>query len=298
MDLRDLAYFREIAATENLGRAAERLGRTKPALTKCLKRLEEEIGAPVVERSGRGIVLTAVGRALSGRAAELLSRSDELGREMRDFASGTVGHIRVGASALTAELLLPALCSRLLAASPKVTFEVVIGMGDVLRTALRQGSIDVVIGSISPDEDEAFEVLALCRDEVVIVAGRGHRLAGRDLSLGDLAGESWLLGNPDVANRKWLDRLFLEAGLPAPLVRIESSAVQVLPRLIAETGVVSVMSKSALAFNENGPLVALRVAGATLKRQLGMLRRRGDTLSPAAETLVALGSQGQSWLPA
>ena len=64
MDLRDLRYFEVIANLEHVGKASEQLHRTQPALTGCIRRLEEECGAPLFEKAGRGIRLTAAGRVL------------------------------------------------------------------------------------------------------------------------------------------------------------------------------------------------------------------------------------------
>ena len=64
MELRDLAYFETIAELQHMGAAAERLHRTQPALTASVRRLEEFCGAPLFERAGRGIRLTAAGKAL------------------------------------------------------------------------------------------------------------------------------------------------------------------------------------------------------------------------------------------
>ena len=57
MDLRDLRYFETIATLQHIGRASEQLHRTQPALTSCVRRLEEECGAPLFEKAGRGIRL-------------------------------------------------------------------------------------------------------------------------------------------------------------------------------------------------------------------------------------------------
>ena len=64
MDLRDLRYFETIAELEHIGRATERLHRTQPALTNCIRRLEESFGAPLFEKAGRGIRLTPAGQVL------------------------------------------------------------------------------------------------------------------------------------------------------------------------------------------------------------------------------------------
>ncbi|MFY9513411.1 MAG: LysR family transcriptional regulator, partial [Rubrivivax sp.] len=64
MDLRDLRYFETIAELEHMGLATQRLHRSQPALSSCLRRLEEECGAPLFEKAGRGIRLTAAGKVL------------------------------------------------------------------------------------------------------------------------------------------------------------------------------------------------------------------------------------------
>ena len=68
MDLRDLTYFEVIAELGHLGQAADRLGRTKPALTKCVHRLEAALGAKLFQREGRSIVITPAGSLLLAQA--------------------------------------------------------------------------------------------------------------------------------------------------------------------------------------------------------------------------------------
>ena len=115
MDLRDLAYFEVIAETGHLGRAADRLGRTQPALTKCLQRLEAAIGAELFARAGRGIALTKVGEVLLGYARQMRSTMDTSLRDVKAFASGEAGHVRIGTGPTMAEYLLPQVCSNLIA---------------------------------------------------------------------------------------------------------------------------------------------------------------------------------------
>ena len=114
MDLRDLAYFEVIADLGHMGRAAERLGRTQPALTKCIQRLEEAVGADLFERTGRGIALTRVGEVLLSRARRMRSAMEEALREVSDFAAGSAGHVRIGCGATMGEYLLPQVCRALI----------------------------------------------------------------------------------------------------------------------------------------------------------------------------------------
>src|ERR1700742_3320833 len=96
VELRDLVYFQAIAETGHMGRAAQKLGRTQPALTKSVRRLEADIGADLFERSGRGLRLTSVGEVLLARTRQLRNTVDMTMRELGDVARGEVGHVRVG----------------------------------------------------------------------------------------------------------------------------------------------------------------------------------------------------------
>ena len=145
MDLRDLTYFDTIAELGHLGRAAQKLNRSQPALTKSIQRLEESFGTKLFEREGRGIKLTAVGELLQRRSRQLQQNIAETHREVRDFASGVLGNIRLGCAASMAEHLLPQMTATLLERAPEITLNLVIGQDDLLRESLRSGRLDMVI---------------------------------------------------------------------------------------------------------------------------------------------------------
>ncbi|PLU62156.1 LysR family transcriptional regulator, partial [Sinorhizobium medicae] len=127
MELRDLQYFEVIATTGHIGRAAEKLGRTQPALSKSVRRIESEIGTKLLVKSGRGVALTTAGRVMLERARSLRMSVEQNLREMADIAKGAVGNVRVGSGATTAEYLLPLVCSRILREAPGIKFEISIG---------------------------------------------------------------------------------------------------------------------------------------------------------------------------
>ena len=95
-DIRDLRYFKTMAELNHLGRAAEQLCLSQPALTRCVRRLEDVCGTELFQRAGRGIRLTAAGEALLQRARRLDVLADETLREMHAFAHGDSGHVRLG----------------------------------------------------------------------------------------------------------------------------------------------------------------------------------------------------------
>ena len=82
MDLRDLRYFETIAELEHLGRAAEKLHRTQPALSLCIQRLEKDWGAPLFEKTGRGFKLTPAGAILLKCARQMRFDEEDARREL------------------------------------------------------------------------------------------------------------------------------------------------------------------------------------------------------------------------
>src|SRR5690349_14360711 len=157
LDLRDLRYFEVIAQTGHLGRAAKALHRTQPALTGCVRRLEQALGTALFERVGRGIRLTAAGRALSVRARSLRISTEEAMREIGDLGSGIAGHVRVGVLPTLARFLLPEAVHLFLAEAPEVTIKAQVAQNDVLGAQLAAGALDLVV----PTQVRADESIVL-----------------------------------------------------------------------------------------------------------------------------------------
>ena len=109
-----------------------------------------------------------------------------------------------------------------------------------LRDALRAGKIDVVVGPVLAGEEQEFAIKVFGSDEVVVVfAPRGHPLCRRKVTIEDVAQYKWVLPAESVAMRQWLNRVFEANGLLGPQVQIEANSILLLPRLIAETALLS-----------------------------------------------------------
>lgn len=297
MDLRDLTYFETIAELGHLGRAAEKLNRSQPALSKSIQRLEESLGTRLFQRDGRRIKLTDVGELLLARGKQLRLSISETEREVRDFASGLIGNIRLGCAASMAEHLLPQLVGALLERSPELTLSLSIAQDDVLRESLRSGRLDAIICPLLV-EDPRFLSYPVVQDEAVVVASADHPVfAQASLQLKDLCQYRWVLAPATVTARRWIDNAFVSRQLPAPQVQIETNSISLLPPLIARTRLLSFLARETL---EYGPgmsrLCEVPLAETTMSRTVAVLVRAEGYLSPAVETMVALlRSDGQSF---
>ncbi|KPY91998.1 Transcriptional regulator, LysR family [Pseudomonas syringae pv. spinaceae] len=288
MDLRDLTYFETIAELGHLGRAAEKLNRSQPALTKSIQRLEESFGTRLFQRDGRRIKLTPVGELLQARGKELQQSIAQTQREVRDFASGMVGNIRVGCAATMAEYLMPKLTSALLQRTPDVTFKLVIGQDDLLRESLRSGQLDMIICALAPDSDDVTS-FAVLKDEAVVIASKHHPIFKTPLQMSDLCAYRWVLPPVSVSSRKWLDTTFAAHGLQLPTVQIEANSISLLPGLIAQSNLLSFVARESLEFGKTMQhLREVPLEQTTLKRTIGVTLRKGGYLSPAAEGMLQM----------
>jgi len=288
LHLRDLRFFETVADLGHLGRAAKEVGRSQPALTKCIQRLEELIGSPLFERAGRGIRLTPVGEVLLARCRLLRAASDEVVREVQDFAQGAAGHVTVGSGPIAAEHLIPELCRAVLAEAPRVKVDVVVGPSFDLRTQLRQGKLDLLVG-LTVDSDPELVSNALVDDIVVVAATRNHPIFRRQkVDMAGLLDYGWALPSAHIPSRQWLDLAFSARGLPEPDVKLESGSIALLPRMVARTELLTFVSRHTLALERGADLREVKLQATTLRRSLGVTHRRAGYLSPAAQRVLKL----------
>ena len=288
MDIRDLVYFETIARLSNLGQAAAELGRTKPALSKCIRRLEEQVNAPLFERVGRRIELTEPGRTLLGHALRMrVSMADAL-RHVAEQAAGQRGHIRLGlGSSITETLLAP--MARWFSAEPEgISLVVRVGLNDGLRRDLADDQLDGIITTALADDAATFEREDWAEDDVVVVARAGHALdRGGSVDMAEMARFPWVLTGRKVASRQWLDAAFVARGFPPPQVRVEIGSAQLVPAFIAETDMLGFVPRRSLRVGRLGTgLVELRSEHTTMHRTLSFLCRKDGYVSPALRRLT------------
>jgi DNA-binding transcriptional LysR family regulator len=291
MDLRDLRYFETIAELQHVGRASAQLHRTQPALTSAVRRLEEACGAALFEKAGRGIRLTPAGHVLLKWARRMRFDVEDARRELADMGKGVSGEVRVGIVPTAAQFLLPAALRHLLAEAPDVTVKTHVGLVDALKPMLRAGTLDVMVGTEGPAE-AGFTSRTLSEDPIVVAASARHALFKGKPTLQALTRYRWVLQPPGAPTRDWLDHTFDRKRLPRPQVQVESSMLLTLPALIADTGLLSFVSRHHLGPGQAGAaLREVRLAATTMRRRIVATWRDAGYVSPATRRLVALLAQ-------
>jgi DNA-binding transcriptional LysR family regulator len=296
MDLRDLRYFETIAELQHVGRATAKLHRTQPALTSSVRRLEQDCGTALFEKAGRGIRLTEAGKVLHKWAQRMRFDVDDAKSEIAAIGKGLAGHVRIGIVPTAAQFLLPPVARQLLQEAPEVTLSTLVGLIDTLLPKLRAGEIDMMVGTESADSS-GLESRVLTEDPVVVAAVASHELFRGEPTLKDLTRYRWALQPPGAPTRDWLDHTFDRKRLPRPRVQVESTMLLVLPALIAQTGLLSFVSRQHLTTGlAKSGLKEVPVKEAVMRRRLVVSCRSNSFLSPAASRVIELFATDRSRL--
>jgi DNA-binding transcriptional LysR family regulator len=289
LDLRDIEYFAVIAEHKHLGRAAEALGLGQPALSISLRRLEKAADAKLVERTPKGVELTAVGTALLTHVGRLRLARKDLAREIADLARGQAGSLRIGASPSNLLAVLPEVCSTLLTGSPKLTLRVSALDNEALLPALRKGELDVVIGHTQQFRDPEVTEIVIKEDEFVVYCGASHRLAKRkSLTLNELADERWVATEAN-ADAPWLSlrQFFGERGLPAPKIALTSPSSALNLRAVASSELLGISNRrNVLAAASSLRLAILPIKDLVWIRHAVIVHRKDAYLSPVARRFI------------
>ena len=288
MELRDLDYFRVVARHGHIGRAADELRLTQPALSKSVARLEASVGTKLLERTPRGVVLTHVGAALITRATQIHAAVDGALREAMDMSLGISGHLRIGTGPTAGEHILPSVCVELLRDSPGLSIQLVVGLSDVLLVALERGELDLIFGSFPEPRMPGMTYEPLGEDVLTVFMRKRHPLARAPrVQLSQLAAARWALPNASVTSRRSLQQQLEAHRLPAPEVALESSSTQVLIAAVARSDMVGYLPAGVLrASGRIRELSLLHVEPLKIKRSLGVISRPGAYLPPVAVRLM------------
>ena len=290
MTLRNLRLIAAITREGSLLRAAQGLNMTQPAVTKALQDTEAAVGAALFERTNRGVVPTAMGRALAAHAQVVLAQLRHAEQELADLRDGSGGTVVVGTLLAAAAALLPGAIARVKATRPDLVLRLVEGTNDTLMPQLRAGTIDMVVGRLPVyRERDGIAQEAVFDDHAVVMARAGHPLAGRGaLDLADLGRARWILPRPETTLRRQMDEAFRARGLRAPLPDVESMSVLANRGLLLATDLLTVWPAAVARIEAaQGGLVILPVDLPTTRRPIGISTRAQGRLSPAAAVVIA-----------
>ncbi|NTG50058.1 LysR family transcriptional regulator [Agrobacterium rhizogenes] len=261
MQIRALIYFDELVRTNSMRQAAENLNVAPTAISRQIENLEYHFGTPLVERSARGVKLTAAGELLAVRAGRTLRELDHVHQLIEDLKGLQRGRVSVYASGATvANLLAPALAEFSLR-YPKLRFEVTITSARSAIEAVNSAEADIAVTLFAPPLSGTKVRL---RSEITydVIAAASHPLATRkEVSLAELAAHSLAVPDRSFGARQAFDALFEREGLTLDPV-FESSSLEMQKELVLRGAAITMLPALTVQREiQAGQLVALPVAG-------------------------------------
>ncbi|MEP1209209.1 MAG: LysR family transcriptional regulator [Rhizobiaceae bacterium] len=288
MDLRQLQYFMTVLENRSFGRAAEILHISQPALSKAVKRLEDDLGVKLLDRLPRGVSPTLFGEALAAHASLI---DGEIGRAkdaIEALKEGNSGRVVVGAGSSMRIELMPEAAVRLRRRHPDVKIELVGELYDDLLPDLQNGLLDLSLSMI-PTTDTTPDLICepLYIDKTHPTVRVGHGLLEKpSLKIEDCQGYDWILPKSENLGRRHLDAFYLKLNLLAPVPVIETNSTIFAIQTIRRSDLIGWHPTRVIGNSDETGLAALPIDEITLTRTVGITTRRASVLSPAALLLI------------
>jgi DNA-binding transcriptional LysR family regulator len=291
VELRTVDYFAAVAERGTVRGAAAKLGISQPALTKAIRRLEDEVGVVLFDRQPRGVTLTVYGRTLLRHARNVQASLKEAHEEIAALRAGIAGRIRIGAGPSWERVVLPQAISQFAAGQPAVQIHVLGGADDALKAQLRSGDLDFVLAATpdAPELEPDLEWRPLMADDYRVIAATHHPLqALRRAALPDLLDYPWILPGAATQMVERLRIIFRAHGLPPPEPAIETDIVSLKLELMRDSDYLSFHAAAHLRQIDPGQFRPLDIPGASWRRAAGIITQRRSEPNPAASVLIGI----------
>ncbi len=286
-DLDDLQAFRAVAELGNFRRGAESVHISQPAFSRRIEKLEEALGVKLLERTTRRVSLTAVGRDFARKVQVLLDDLDATLLAIRGVAATRMGEVTVACVPSTVYYYVSQVVQRFQQTYPKVRVKVLdAGANEVLGLVARNEA-DFGLNFIGAQEPE-IEFLALHEERFVVACRRDHALARRRrVAWSDLADHDFITMTQSSGNRLLIDQAL--AGLPhRPQIVCEAQHVTAMLGLVEAGLGVAAVPALAMPGKDHAVLVSVPLDSPVVTRRIGLIRRSGRSLPPAAQQLYGL----------
>jgi len=294
---RQLQYFVAVAEIGSISGAARQLSVAQSAVTEAVQELESDLGAALLDRSGRGVALTHKGQQFLRHAGRILEAVADARRSFTDDAA-PAGELQLGASSLVAGYILADLIARFRRAFPMVAVAAVEDSAEYLEHLLVNGELDVAVMVISRlREPGALQAEILEESNLRLWLPLGHPLAAsREVSLADVAAEKQIILMVDEIQESaaafWRGR-----GL-RPEIAFRTRSVEAVRSLVATGAGVAILPDLVYRpWSLEGDRIEARPTVEKLPPiRVGVVWRRGSRLSDAAsrflDVVLARGNNG------
>lgn len=288
MEFDQLSFFLALVEEGSFSRAATRVGRTQPALSLALKRLEEDLGERLLDRTSRKVVPTEAGRLLQNYAHRLLFLREEAHTAVAELGGLTKGRLRIGANESTSLYLLPELLVAYRKRHPGIKVEVYRSTSEQIPRQVLEYGLDVGFISFDPGAAGVDSDL-IHRDPLVLVVPPAHPLARRrEVRVEELGAETFVAHNARTPARTRLVDFFAAHRTPLNIA-VELSTIETIKAFVLRGAGLAILPRMSVADTlKDRRLREVRVKGMAIERAIRVVHRPEAELSAAARTFLDL----------
>ncbi|SDB99035.1 DNA-binding transcriptional regulator, LysR family [Paenibacillus sp. UNCCL117] len=279
-----------VARTGSVTKAAELLRISQPAVTMQLRKLEQEVGLTLLASRGRGILLTEAGQFVALQARRLVALEDELSLLIHEYREGRTGSLRLAATYLPANFLLPAWMSGFKRAAENVKLILHTSNADRALDMLLTYEAELAFVGGRLEAGKGLVRKALAEDPMWFVVPPGHRLADRETTLGEMLQEPFIMREEGSSTRSMLISLCRSRHVDMPRIGLELGGMNEAVRAVAAGyGTLFASATEVREFIARGEVARVRVQvpGPPITNPLAVYWRDGDPLSVQAERFLA-----------
>jgi DNA-binding transcriptional LysR family regulator len=292
MDLRQLRYLVALAEELNFTRAAASEHIAQPALSQQIRRLEEEVGVGLVERTTRRVALTEAGELLVVRARRILAELEAAGDEMQALRGVDVGHVTIGAIRTLGPIDLSLALVAFHEAHPNVALTVREQDSEECAELLRKDELDLAFLSVTERvESRGLGLHQLLSEELMVLLPRGHALADRDgVRMADLAQEHFISFRQGARLRELLMSASHDAKFE-PRVTLESNEAQRIRTLVSRGLGVAILPRSDAISPIGAEIAAAPLVDPPVRRDITLAWRADRRQAPATAAFLKLARE-------
>jgi DNA-binding transcriptional LysR family regulator len=289
MEINKLEAFCKVVELKSFTQAAEAVLLTQPTVSEHIRSLEQELGQKLLDRLGRVVEPTPVGRLFYGYARKILQTRREAEQAVAQYSGNLVGRIMVGCGTIPGTYLLPELIGGFRVQYPSIKTTLRISSSRIISGKVLKGELDFgVVGA--KWSERGLSWTRMFHDELILAVHPEHPWAdGKPVPLAKVMQEPFILREPESGTRKVFSRILTENGLKENDLRevAEIGSTAAIKEAVKAGIGISILSRCALRDDINyGRLVAVTVQGQTLERSFYLVQRKNRELSPVASVFL------------
>lgn len=285
---RHLQTLLEVARQRSVGKAADALAITQPAVTRTIRELEQILGVALLEKEGRGIRISHFGEVFLKHAAESLAAVQRGVDTLAQVMKSEGPPLRIGTLPTASASFMPDAVAEFLASGTGSKVTIASGENRALLNSLRLGELDLVVGRLAaPELMTGLFFEPLYSEEVAIIVAPDHPLlARRNFTLGALASYTVLMPNKGSVIRPYVDRLLLSNGIPDLPDTVETVSDSFGRAFVIRHKAVWFISRGVVSDDlESGRLAALDIDMRETRGAVGFTTQAGVEPSAALDLL-------------